>query len=191
MKTLRRISIILLALFILNFAGDKVFPHSKIKTMKGETISSGKILNHKLTLINFWSTWCVPCKKEMKYLQELHQKYAKDDFQVVGISIDDSKTVSRVPSIIKSKKLSYPIFLDTDKSLYRKFHTSSVPFSVLVDQNGNIIWEHQGYTPGDEKLMEKQIFAFLNQKNHIKDLPKTKTLREKPQDKGRIQKANG
>ncbi len=165
MKSLQSIVALLLIVVIVGLAGDKAFPKSKVKTVKGKTVTTAKMLDQKLTLINFWSTWCVPCKKEMKYLDALHVKYEKDNFQVVGISIDDSRTVSRVPSIIKSKKLSYPIFLDTDKSLYKKFQTSSVPFSVIVDESGNIVWEHQGYTSGDDKKMEKEILALLTVKS--------------------------
>jgi cytochrome c biogenesis protein CcmG, thiol:disulfide interchange protein DsbE len=143
-------------------ATQKLFPNVKIKTLKNKTISTDDILDGKLTLVNFWATYCVPCRKEMKFMSQFFLDYKDSSFQVVGISIDDSRTAKRVKSVIKSKKLVYPIFLDTDNKLYGKFNTSAMPLSVLVDSSGYIVWEHTGYIPGDEKEMEMIIRKELN-----------------------------
>jgi thiol-disulfide isomerase/thioredoxin len=111
----------------------------------------------KLTLINFWATYCIPCRKEMKHLNRISQSFSDQNVQVIGISIDDSRTVGRVKTMVKSQKVDYAILLDTDQKLYKNFNTAAMPFSILVNPEGNIIWEHTGYVPGDESRMESEI----------------------------------
>jgi len=142
-------------------AQDNVLPKVKIKDQRNRQVSVQEIAGDKLTLLNFWATYCVPCRKEMPLLNALHEKYEDDNVQVVGIAIDDSRTVSRVKPLIKSLKLDYPVYLDTEQKLYKHFNTKAMPFSILVAPGGAVIWEHTGYVPGDEYEMEEQIKAFL------------------------------
>jgi len=139
----------------------KSFPNIRIKTLKNKNTSTYTVIDSQLTLFNFWATFCVPCRKEMKHLNHLHNTYKDSSFQVVGISIDDSRTARRVSSVVKSQKLDYPIYLDTEQKLYKQFNSSAMPFSVLVAPDGHILWEHIGYIPGDEKEMEKIILKEL------------------------------
>ncbi len=151
------------------FAEDKTaeqsveFPKVKIQDLKGRSLYVQDVLDGKLTLINFWATWCVPCLKEMKYLDQFHSSYGEKGFQVIGISIDDSRSARRVPSVIKSKKVTYQNLLDTEQLLFNRFQSSAMPFSVLVSSEGTILWEHTGYIPGDEKKMEEVILSYLQQ----------------------------
>ena len=165
---MKNVLVILMVLSIL-FAeeAEKVkqteFPNVRIHTLKGRSISPHDIFDKKLTLVNFWATWCVPCLKEMKYLNQFHEKYNKEGFHVVGISIDDTRTSRRVLSVIKSKHITYPIYLDTEQALFQRFQCSAMPFSVLVSSEGMILWEHTGYIPGDEKEMERIILSRLRE----------------------------
>ena len=136
-------------------------PNVKIKSLKGKKISTKKILKEKYTIMSFWATWCVPCLKEMKELDILHHKYKDENFQVVGISVDDSKTIKKIKTTLKSKKISYPVYLDTEQKFFGKFNTEALPFSILVSPDGEILWEHSGYIPGDEKEMEAVIVNVL------------------------------
>ncbi len=159
--------IILLLLFVVAaFSQEsKTLPQSSLKDLKNKTVTSTQLTAGKLTLINFWATYCVPCRKEMPLLNDLHEKYSDQNVQVLGIAIDDSRTVGRVKSVIKSMKLDYPIALDTEQKLYKNFNTSAMPLSVLVSADGSILWEHTGYIPGDEKKMEAEIVRALQQED--------------------------
>ncbi len=141
---------------------EKNLPQVNLKDLKNKTLSLEKIVEGKLTLINFWATYCVPCRKEMKHLNRISETYADKNVQVVGISIDDSRTVGRVKSMVKSQKLEYTILLDTEQKLYKNFNTSAMPFSILVSPDGKILWEHTGYLPGDEAQMEAEINKALS-----------------------------
>jgi len=141
----------------LSFGQEKNLPQVNLKDMKNKTQSLSKLVKGKVTLINFWATYCVPCRKEMKHLNRISKTYADQNVQVIGISIDDSRTVGRVKSMVKSQKLEYTILLDTEQKLYKNFNTSAMPFSLLINADGKILWEHTGYLPGDEAQMEIEI----------------------------------
>ncbi|NQT62990.1 MAG: TlpA family protein disulfide reductase [Candidatus Marinimicrobia bacterium] len=147
----------LLLIVALSFGQEKNLPKVNLKDMKNKTHSLNKLVDGQVTLINFWATYCVPCRKEMKHLNRINKTYADQNVQVIGISIDDSRTVGRVKSMVKSQKLKYTILLDTEQKLYKNFNTSAMPFSILVDAQGKILWEHTGYLPGDEVQMESEI----------------------------------
>ena len=141
----------------LSFGQEKNLPQVNLKDMKNKTQSLSKLVKGKVTLINFWATYCVHCRKEMKHLNRISKTYADQNVQVIGISIDDSRTVGRVKSMVKSQKLEYTILLDTEQKLYKNFNTSAMPFSLLINADGKILWEHTGYLPGDEAQMEIEI----------------------------------
>ena len=147
----------LLLIVALSFGQEKNLPQVNLKDMKNKTHSLDKLVKGKVTLINFWATYCVPCRKEMKHLNRINKTYSDQNVQVIGISIDDSRTVGRVKSMVKSQKLDYTVLLDTEQKLYKNFNTTAMPFSILVDAKGKILWEHTGYLPGDEAQMEIEI----------------------------------
>lgn len=157
----------LMLIVALAFGQEKSLPQVKLKDMKNKTQSLDVLVQDKITLINFWATYCVPCRKEMKHLNRIHKTYADKDVQVIGISIDDSRTVGRVKSMVKSQKLQYQILLDTEQKLYKNFNTTAMPFSLLVDAQGKILWEHTGYLPGDEVKMEQEINKALEPEKKI------------------------
>ena len=98
----------------------------------------------------------------MKELDIMHHKYADENFQVIGISVDDAKTARKIKTILNAKKITYHIYLDTEQIFYGKFNSEALPFSVLISPEGKIIWEHTGYIPGDEKEIEKVIIEALD-----------------------------
>lgn len=169
--------LIFIILFSFCFAedkgGDAKFPKVKIQDLKGKSVYVQDLLDGKLTMVSFWATWCVPCLKEMKYLNQFHVSFTDQGFQVIGISTDDTRSARRVPSVIKSKKVTYPILLDTEQVLFNRFQSSAMPFSVLVSPEGKILWEHTGYIAGDEKKMEEVILSYLTDNTEEKKQEKT------------------
>ena len=138
-------------------AQDQTLPSVTLKDLKNKPHRLELLVEGQVTLINFWATYCVPCRKEMKHLDRIHATYADSGAQVIGISIDNARTVGRVKSLVRSQKLDYPILLDTEQKLYKNFNTSAMPFSILVNTNGEIVWQHTGYIPGDEVGMEDAL----------------------------------
>ena len=138
------------------FAEDKL-PDSFLKDLNGKKVSVHDYLDGGPLLISFWFLACEPCKKEMKFLDEYHQKYSESGFKVLSINTDNSRTINRVKPFVKSKKYTFPILNDPKSLFFRKLGGKVCPYTVLVDHEGNIIKKHSGYNPGDEVKLEKEI----------------------------------
>ena len=138
------------------FAEDKL-PDAFLKDLNGKKVSVHDYLDGGPLLISFWFLACEPCKKEMKFLDEYHQKYSDAGFKVLSINTDNSRTINRVKPFVKSKKYTFPILNDPKHSFFRKLGGKVCPYTVLVDHEGNIIKKHSGYNPGDEVKLEKEI----------------------------------
>lgn len=167
-KTMRALSTLLSLSLILatSFTGNKVtsdsnkyLPELTLKDMNGKQVSVSEYgKNGKLTVVCFWATWCKPCIKELSNLAEHYDEWAKNyNVQILAVSVDDSKTSMRVPSVVKSKKWKFDILLDPNEDLKRALGVSSSPYSLLADKNGKIIYEHEGYVEGDEYGLEEEI----------------------------------
>lgn len=115
-------------------------------------------LEGNVVLINFWATWCVPCMVEMPYIEELYTTHKDDGFVVLAISADDARSSSKVKPTVKSKGWSFPVLLDTQTKVVAQYNPQkTLPYSVLISDTGEKIWEHPGYTAGDEEEMKHKV----------------------------------
>lgn len=114
-------------------------------------------------LINFWATWCIPCRAEMKQLKKLYKKYREKGLQIVSISIDDPKTVSRVKGMVKSNRYPFTVLLDTNGEVFKLYQGLNPPLSVLIDRKGQIASSFTGYRKGDEVKLETEILSLLRE----------------------------
>ncbi len=159
---MKRIIIAALALVVSigSFAQTKELPDTEIKDVKtnkkiafNETVTSGKV-----TLINFWATWCVPCKKEIKNVRKMLPEWKKEvDFNYMTVSIDEARAAGLVRGYAKSEGWDFPYYIDTNSDLKRSLNFQTVPFTVIVDKKGNIAYMHQGYEEGAEHEVFEKI----------------------------------
>lgn len=134
-------------------------PDFELFNNTGERVTNTEFAG-KTILFNFWATWCVPCRKEMPMLMELHSEYAARGFQVVGIALDELEPVNR---FIEEIGITYPILVgeaDVMATTAAFGNTSGVlPYSVLVDKTGIIRWQYAGEVQRDEisALLDKLL----------------------------------
>jgi len=159
MKNIIMICIFALAVPI-NFAQNRV-PNIKLKKLNGKSVMLYNYLKEGPVLINFWATWCSPCKKEMVYLDQFEKKYSDKGFSILSVSTDSQKSLSQVRSYIRSKKYTFPVFQDPNSQTFKKLNGNIMPTNILIDKDGKILWRHYGYLPGDEIGMEKEIRSAL------------------------------
>ena len=138
-----------------------IIPDLKIRLLDGSSTTIHQLTSDGPLLIDFWATWCVPCKKVMKFLNEYHEKYAKENFKVLMINTDTPRSLAKVKSFIRSQKYSFNIGMDPNKVIAKKLNGMIMPTLILVDKNGIIKWRHQGYVPGEEIEIENQIRLIL------------------------------
>ncbi len=155
---------IISSLFILFqiLLSQDISPNFSLKKINGRTVKIGEYLENGPVLINFWATWCAPCKKEMVFLEKFENEYKKEGFSVLSISIDSQKSLAQVRSYIRINNYSFEVFLDPNMQVFKKMNGNLMPTNILLDKKGNIIWRHYGYLPGDEKNMNLQIRSALN-----------------------------
>jgi peroxiredoxin len=154
------------AFALTSFAQSKTLPSVNIKTLEGQSINVQTLgQTGKITVISFWATWCSPCKKELDAIADYYEEWQKKyDMELVAISTDDARSAAKVPGVVESKGWKYRILLDSNRELSIAANIQSVPYTFLLDQNGNIVYEHIGYAPGDEEELEERIAALAGKK---------------------------
>ena len=157
MKSLNLLTFFLF-LSLLSFAQEKL-PNVVLKDINGKSVNLSEITNDgKPFVINFWATWCAPCKRELNTINELYEDWQKDTgVKIYAISIDDQRTVDKVKPYVSAQGWEYEVLLDTNGDLKRALGVNNVPFTFLVDGKGNIVWKHNNYNPGDEDELYEQI----------------------------------
>jgi len=157
MKSLNLLTFFL-CLSLISFAQEKL-PNVELKDIKGNIVNLSEITNDgKPFVINFWATWCAPCKRELNTISELYTDWQNDTgVKIYAISIDDQRTVDKVKPYVNASGWEYEVLLDTNGDLKRALGVNNVPFTFLVDGKGNIVWKHNNYNPGDEEELYEQI----------------------------------
>ena len=143
------------------WAGTQHLPKMKFKDLNNKRQELSQYYSDGPILMNFWNLACEPCKKEMKELDKLHLKYEKQGFSVVSINIDNTRSMSKVKSYVKSQKYAFTVLSDPRAELFRKMGGKVMPFVIIADSTGEIISRHVGYNPGDEKKLEEEILHLL------------------------------
>ena len=136
---------------------ENIIPNLKLKMLDGSKTTIHELVKDGPIMIDFWATWCVPCKKVMKFLDEYHQEYADEGFKVLMINQDTPRSIGKVKSYIRSQNHQFLVSLDPNKALAKKLNGLVMPTLILVDKGGAIKWRHQGYVPGEEVEIQKQI----------------------------------
>lgn len=153
---------ILLTLLFFTITEAKVIPDLKIKLLDGSKTSLAELTKEGPLMIDFWATWCVPCKKVMKYLDEYHIEFKDQGFKVLMMNTDSPRSIGKVKSYLKSQNHQFLIGLDPNKVISKKLNGLVMPTLILVDKGGEIKWRHQGYLPGEEIEIKKQISQLIN-----------------------------
>ncbi len=146
-------------------AGQETVPDFELPTIDGARFKMRDLVGKKIVVMNFWATWCIPCRREMIHLQKLYDDYRARGLEILAISIDDASRVSQVKPFIKRYKYTYPVLLDTDSLIIKKFQPQAeIPFALLIDRQGRIVRRFQGYKPGDEEVLKSEVKKLLDAK---------------------------
>jgi cytochrome c biogenesis protein CcmG, thiol:disulfide interchange protein DsbE len=136
-------------------------PNFKLENLSGETVELNKEVGDGPILLSFWATWCKPCIEELGEYKKLYDQYSDKGFKMFAISTDNEKTVSKVKPFVKSKSYEFPILLDTNSDVARLFYAQSVPFTVVINKDGYIVYSHLGYMRGDEENVKNTVTSLL------------------------------
>jgi peroxiredoxin len=144
----------------------QTMPNLVLKDMEGKSKNMADYSKSgKITVISFWATWCSPCKKELNNMHELYDDWkAKYDLQIVAVCTDNTRNTQKVKPYVNGQGWECDIIMDVNQDLQRAMNIVQIPHTFLLDQKGNIIYQHSGYVEGDEFSLEEKIKALMPKK---------------------------
>ena len=113
----------------------------------------------RVVMVNFWATWCAPCRQEMPQLNRLYQKYRSAGFVLLGVNVDDDP--SKAAEVATKLGVTFPVLLDPEKNVSKLYDLSTMPSTVIIDRDGKVRYLHRGYLAGYEDNYDKQIRELL------------------------------
>ena len=132
-----------------------------LRDLEGKSVSLSE-LKGKVVIMSFWATWCGPCKEEMPHLQKLYGELHDKGLTVLSIATDDARSASRVKPFIKKNGYSFPVLLDRDSTVIATYNPpKTLPYTVVIDQKGEVVKRHSGYNPGDEEELRHLVEGLL------------------------------
>ena len=138
----------------------KAAPDFALKSSTGENLRLSEFRGD-VVMINFWATWCGPCRQEMPLLDELYARYERVGFNLLGVNIDDDSR--RAMQMIEELGVDFPVLFDARKEVSKLYEVDAMPVTVLVDREGNVRYVHHGYKPGYEEKYLDQIRSLLRE----------------------------
>jgi thiol-disulfide isomerase/thioredoxin len=151
---------LIIFLFITSFCiAQKQMPSVIVKSdqLKSFNVRNDFAEKDKIYVFSFWATWCAPCLNELDAINENYTQWQKElNFEVIAVSVDDSRTQKRVKPLLNGKKWPYTILLDTNQDLKRALSIANVPYTVVV-KNQKIVYIHNGYSQGAEKALFEKL----------------------------------
>ncbi len=143
-------------------AADKA-PGFTLKNIEGTTFVLQDELGKGPLVFDFWATWCKPCIKGLKKMQEIHAAYKKKGVRIYTVNIDGPRNQAKIRPFLRRHRLTLPVLLDKTSQLMKDYHLIGVPATLIISRHGELVYQHQGYKPGDEKKVSEQLDRMLNQ----------------------------
>ena len=135
-------------------------PDFALKSSTGQNLRLSEYRGD-VVMINFWATWCGPCRQEMPLLDELYNRYQRVGFSLLGVNIDDDSR--RAMRMVEELGVNFPVLFDASKEVSELYEVQAMPVTVIVDRLGTVRYVHHGYKPGYEEKYLDQIRSLLRE----------------------------
>ncbi len=133
----------------------------RLKTVDNKRFEIKEHLGKGPVVIAFWATWCKPCRKELPAIKDVYEKYKDQGLTILAISIDSPRSLSKVKTFVKKSDLPYIFLVDPNGEQSTKLQVKDIPYTLLANKSGEIIYTHRGYREGDEKKLVEKIAELL------------------------------
>ena len=150
--------LILLISFVCMLTVQAQLPKVTLKDINGKSVSTDTLSNGgRPFIIDFFATWCKPCNRELDAISEVYEEWQQETgVKIIAVSIDQAQNMNKVKPLVDNHGWDYEVLLDPNSDLKRAFGIQMIPYVLIVDGQGNIVYKHQGYTDGAEvELIEK------------------------------------
>lgn len=163
--TLKRLTLTLVAVALLGLAQlasaldvGTTPPEIGVNALDGTRVSLAA-LRGKVVVVDFWASWCAPCKQEMPVLESLYKRFKDQGLVIVGVSVDNER--GNAQKFARSVSVTFPIVHDSDHSVADRFHPPKMPTSYVIDKAGKVRFVHAGYRAEDARKLEQEITSLL------------------------------
>jgi thiol-disulfide isomerase/thioredoxin len=162
---LRKSNLFLLSVLFFNLSySQKTIPNISLPNLENKIVPVNSLIDNDLIILSFWATWCLPCVKELNAINDIYEDWQEETgVELIAVSIDDNRTISRVRPMVKSYAWKYKILFDKNQDLKRALQINDIPYTIIFN-NGEIVFEHTGYKQGDEEFLFSKIKA-ISSKN--------------------------
>lgn len=151
------------------FISISLFANTVFKDINNNPIDLNNYLGKKVVLLNFWATWCTPCKAELPIINKIYSELKDKNFEIISISLDEESESELVKSTVFNMALKFNVIIDANSVICDKYNPQkNAPYSVLFDLSGNIVKRYVGFNSGDEENIKKEIETLLNQEKKEK-----------------------
>jgi len=119
-------------------------------------------LKGKVVYLDFWASWCDPCRKSFPWMNDMHSRYDSNKFTIIAVNLDSSK--KDASKFLHKMPADFPIAYDPEGTVASKYNLKAMPSSYLIDKSGSLVYSHKGYREGDTAIIEKKIASLINSK---------------------------
>jgi peroxiredoxin len=140
-------------------------PAVTLKAMDGKTVTTDTLSNNgKPIIIDFFATWCKPCNRELNAINEVYEDWIEETgVKLIAISIDKAQDINKVKPMVDGYGWTYDVLLDPNSDLRRALGIQMIPYTLILDGKGNIVYRHNGYTDGEEEELIETVRKISNQ----------------------------
>jgi len=159
-KTILSLGLALVASLMVGAANAQPAPDFTLQSSTGENVRLAE-QRGKVVMLNFWASWCGPCRQEMPLLDAMHKRYSAAGFVLYGVNVEEDNTDAK--KLIKELGVDLPVLYDPESKASSLYKVDAMPTTVLIDKKGQIRYVNRGYKPGDENKYRDQIRELIKE----------------------------
>ncbi|MCF0183506.1 MAG: TlpA family protein disulfide reductase [Bacteroidaceae bacterium] len=138
-------------------------PTFSLKNIEGKTVNTNELSNDgKPFIIDFFATWCKPCNRELSAIAEVYDEWKEETgVKVIAVSIDQAHNINKVKPLVDNHGWEYEVLLDPNSDFLKALGGQMIPYTIIVDGKGKIVYRHSGYTDGAETELIEKVRALI------------------------------
>lgn len=152
---------LVIVLFITNICVAQL-PNIEVRNLERKWISVNELKGEKLTVVDFWATWCKPCVAAIPKLNEISKEYENKGVSFIGVNVDGPRNQAKVKPFVRSLNITYSTLLDPNQELVNELNVSAFPTLLIFDKKGKEVFVHEGFNIGDEKIIRAKLDKLLS-----------------------------
>ena len=161
---MKKLLLLGITLFFILLNINAQLPSVTLKDMNGKTVKTDTLSNDgRPIIIDFFATWCKPCNRELTAISEVYEDWqAETGVKLIAVSIDVAQNINKVRPLVEQHNWPYEVLLDPNSDFKRALGIQMLPYVLIVDGSGNIVYKHNGYTDGDEEELIEKVRELVN-----------------------------